>query len=388
MSHSTFSARIRAIITLLVLISSFPAYAEVKAPRGEMAGIWDIVDEGHNKYDELSLSISHQHIGIGYRSADKPLFATGLVRKPGSKTLSEASARPYVGDDGTVTMKFGQFEYNGQSSVEYSVKPTADPDTLVGTWSYDGKSLRNASGKSVWRRRPPIHIDSIYFETPSPEAEGQYIRHSAKPGEGILEIPQARTRGNLTITILGDRMAGGHNLLIDVPGETFKTRDRGWLCENGAHHDYGDEWRKCGSTKTLGDGVIGLRFMIRSQKAWALGSHTIWLDGQPMGIRIISAEEAARKETLRRNKPELVFLNSYKRPRDKAEFAYGDTFFLRVKYLRAPDSPPTQVTLEWQGKSASVDVFPEKDKDTEFTSKGLVFEYGEPAVFRQEGESP
>jgi len=286
------------VLVAILLIFPNITFAQqiIKAPRMSMNGIWDIEDDNNKKYDALSLAVSHQFSGIGLRSTEEPIVGSGVVKWPGKTYWSNTQAKLRRAEDGTVTMAFGQFGYCNCVSVEYTMKPSDNPDVLVGEWFYrKGKTKKEKHGKSVWRRRPPVKIDSIYYYIGSANPKQTFTRNKIQYGEGPLKIEQRFTPGTLWITIMGERLAGGHNFWMDTEDNNLNVRDKGWFCKNGRHFDYGDEWRRCGTEKTLGDGVVGLRFAVRVKKKMAPGPRTIWLDGQPIEI-YISNENKERGE--------------------------------------------------------------------------------------------
>lgn len=345
------------------------AQSEIIAPRMAMDGIWDIEDEGNEKYTALSLAISHQFTGIGHRSQGNPIYGAGVWKLSGENFWRGAGGTLKRAEDGSITMSHGQFEYCMCKTVDYAVKPTSDPDVMTGTWIFKGKGDYKASGKSIWRRRPPLQIDSI-----SIYAHGQ-TRHKTRPSAGPLKIEQRFTRGDIRVTIKGKRLAGGHNLGMDLEGDALKIRDQRWLCKNG---DRRDSWPRCGNEQTLGDGVSGISFVIRSSKTMEPGLRTIWLDGQAIPLEVVT-EPVKPPEVA-----EILLMDLEGNPIPEDLVSYGQKFLLHVLYEDVPAKPPENLKLNWEeGTYSVVDLFPTEEK-TRFTSQPLSYGFDEQAVLEQE----
>lgn len=277
---------LKIFLFIAVFIGSYTGavQAEPMAPKGPLDGIWDIKDEGNELYDALSLTISHQFTGVGHRTSEDPLYAIGVVKWPEADYLAEATGTINYLADGTVTLKFGQFEYCNCVAVHYTLKPSNDPNILIGKWVFNKGNDKETTGKSVWVRRPAAKIKSINYSISSADPEQRFIRHEAEYKKEPLKIERRYTPGSLWINIMGERLVGGHNFWIDDENETIQLRKMGWLCEDGRHATY--DWKGCGSKKTIGDGVVGIRFALRITKPLDPGLRTMWLGGEPIEFEI------------------------------------------------------------------------------------------------------
>ncbi|MCG8639875.1 MAG: hypothetical protein MI862_09060 [Desulfobacterales bacterium] len=354
------SEKIIFIFTLAVLLfTPLPCGAGETAPRGPLGGIWDISDQGNDKYSRLSLAISYQFVGLGHRTADTPVYGVGVVQWPGTDYWSEATAELSVEKDGTVIMNFGKFAYCNCVPVVYRMKPTDDPDILVGEWRYDKK---NQKGSSRWQRKPEPRLDKLGYYT---EGNGKQQVTGVTPGHEALAVPQNMTRGDLRLYIWGDRLAGGHNVWMDPEGGNIRVREAGWVCGDGSRRRWGDGWRKCGSRETLGDGVAGIYLDIRFKAPLDAGTRTLWLDGQAMKLHIFDPSQpgSGPPPAPRTAAVQSVEILNAASLEPAVDVKPGDRIRVRVTFDSAPAEPAADVSVKTHlsGDEIIVTTRPTKD---------------------------
>jgi hypothetical protein len=361
-----------AISLLLTTATQAFASDKVKAPKGKLNGIWIIEDTGNDNIDVLELALSHQYSGLGNRTEQSSVVGVGRIKYPGKPFFENASGKLNLAGDGTVTMAFGQFGFCNCLTVDYTVKPTGNPNIMRGEWKH-----RETSGATTWRRQPPIKINAVNYRLSSPNPKENYVRDNTFDLEEPLNIAQEHTIGNFWITILGDRLAGGHNMWVDDDGGNIMIRDIGWLCKNGEHREGGDSWKFCGSDRELGDGVVGIKFLVISKGPMPTGVRELWLDGQKISLNVfdttLDTQETQSTVEIRILTPDLT-------PIDKDHISYGEPFVVQAVYSEKPDTVPDSVTLEWVGGNTVVRLHPSGEEGTAFASNTMHYVYDKRAI--------
>lgn len=298
-------------------------------------GMWTITARGNPKVAALTIAVSRESHGLGYRDPEGPLLAAGVLRYPGSSNYRNFDLSISRSDDGTIRIRFGQFEYCNCVPVEYTARPTSNPDVMAGEWIY-----KDQRGPAVWRRGPSARIQSVEMGMAIRTDQGTYVSDRFGFGErpGRVERTHRVTcgygqmRGNCDgfwIAIRGENFAGAQDLWID-PASHMEINKAGWLCANGRMKDWGAGWRGCGSTKRPGDGVVGLSVKLLFWDGIAPGKRTLWVNGQPIPFEMVIHNYPADDKI---GRPALVDLRAMSPDGNPlAALAEGSPFVLEAHY--------------------------------------------------------
>ena len=255
-------------------------------------GIWEVESPGNPKVAALTVFVNHQY-GILHRTdPNAPSTAHGVWQLKGEAGYGQNhfSVTLSITEDGAVTTGLGQFEFCMCVQIKWSVKPTADPNLMVGEWSYRGQR-----GTSIWRRRSAqavirsVAIGNAYTNE-SGEWTWDQFEYGSRPGRIERRHPvscgHGRMRGNcdaLWITVLGENFAGNHNIWID-PATHIELNRGHWVCGSGAT---GYTWDRCGVGADPGATVAGVQFKLIFWDGMVPGPINVWVDGHPIPIEMV-----------------------------------------------------------------------------------------------------
>jgi hypothetical protein len=294
------------ILLTFALILSVEARADTHgqvSPKNIVDGIWDVEDEGSVKIDAMTLTINRQFASLGKRTKNTPLVTVGLVRHKGDSHFQKfGKFHLAVSDDGTITMSHGQFGYCNCGAIDYTMRATGDPDVMIGEWVYKD----DERGTSIWRRRPPITIESVSYVLRHSYKNQRYLRDTVAYGERPLNVtdwPKAYQR-SIWLTVSGRGLAGGHDVWLD-PSSKLKLRDRRWRCQDNRTREGGDGWTSCGNWGKPDLGVVALVLEIKIPKNTTAGIKTLWIDDQPVHFYVHAINEPEEP-----NQPKLVMLDA------------------------------------------------------------------------------
>lgn len=336
-----------------------------RAPRLAIDGIWDIEDDGLDLYNNLTLAISHGHAGVGPRDPALTQLATsmGITRYKDRDHFSEVNATPVLQDDGSVTMQFGQFEYCNCVSVDYDVRSTGDPDVLIGRWVFNKGNDDETSGRSVWRRQPAMEIETLNYRLGGPDPAQHFVRNEIAYGTGSLRVKDEFGATTRFIEIRGTGMPGGHDFWYDSLDGAIQIDQGGWMCADGRHATFGNDWINCGNRQAIDDGVVGLRFRLRAPQGLPTGKTTLWLAGQPIPIIFGAEEPLASIRFLKWDEGELL---------TTTEIAEGDPFWIEAFFKSRPDVDRRTLTLHVGEREFGVPAARTEEDGNTFRSSAFV----------------
>ena len=331
------------VLLALALTLSVEARADthdLASARNFIDGIWDIEDVGSVKIESMTLSINREFASLGKRSKDTPLVAAGIVRHIGDVGFRKARrrlGRLARSEDGTITMSYGQFGYCNCGSIDYTMRPTGDPDVMIGEWVYTG----DERGISIWRRRPPIRIEAVSYVLRHSNKAQRFVRDAVVYNERPLNVadwPKAYER-SIWLTISGQGFAGGHEVWLE-PGSQLKLGSKRWRCHDGRSRKSYAGWTDCGNWDTPDLGVVGLVMVIRISKSITSGIKTLWIDNQPVHfyVHAIAGNDPKIRQTDLTN-VEIIEAETLD-PID--EIAIGQSFRVRLTFAEDPDTEITE----------------------------------------------
>lgn len=262
-------------------------------PFNPLDGIWDIASPGNPKVAAMTVFM-HSSYGILHRGdPNKPSPAHGVARLAGEQGYRQSGFALRLGteDDGSVTTEYGQFGFSGRQRVYWKVRPTADPDVMVGQWEYDEEK-----GRSIWRRRAvTATVRSVRISAAHADPAGEWVddefAYGTRPGRLEREVA-ALSRGCaagltgtcnlLRVAVFGENFAGAHDVWID-PATRFELEAARWICVDGTTESV---WYECGVGATPGDSVTGIRIDLRLRDGIRSGPISIWVDDHPIPIAV------------------------------------------------------------------------------------------------------
>jgi hypothetical protein len=313
---------------------------------GGINGLWDVEAPGNPFFETALVTLNRGYASLGYRAAGGAWVAAGIARKNNKAWFSDINPSAKALEDGSLRLHLTTGGFCGCVKYLVTVKPTGDPNVMVGEWTYGD----DKKGFAVIRRRPPGNFRSVEYVNISADPSQRYVRDRVAFGTRPLKIERrhpvscngARANcGGIWITIYGDNLAGGHDVWID-PASKVENQKAGWLCSNGDFRGSGAEWTKCGSTNVPGDGVIGLRLRLLFWDGMTPGAKTLWIDGHPIHLEIkIDGFPEEDKE----KKPALVLLDALNMQGEQiTQVDEGEPFVLKAIY--DGPHPDSWVTLD------------------------------------------
>lgn len=311
-------------------------------------GIWEVDAPGNPKIDALTIFM-HGNYGILHRGdSNKPSPAHGVWRLKDQELYHGRgfAVRLHVSEDGVVQTGLGQFGYCSCVQLKWRVRPTSDPNMMIGEWSYSD----DQRGVSIWRRRSgKAVIRSVIIDAAFKNEQGERVsdqfgyrsragrferRHPVGCGGGM--------RGNcsaLWVTVLGENFAGAHDVWVD-PATRFELWEARWVCKNG--QTTASAWYKCGVGSVPGDTVAGIQFKFNLWDGIKPGPINIWVDDQPIPVNVM-LHGFPGEET---EKPQLISLTAFDLENKKLlAFTEGAPFVLEAVY--EDDHPDAWVNVEF-----------------------------------------
>ena len=317
------------------------------AMAGDISGAWEVEAPGSPHIEALTVVVNRGFHGLGYRNIVSPLVATTVVRYPGDIAYRHKGINIGRSEDGTITAKFGGFEYCSCVSIYYHVKPTGDPNVMTGEWVY-----LKQRGVTIWRRQPPGDFRSVSYTNITADPSQRFVRDYAAFGTRSLKIERTHPvtcgyghmRGNcggIWVIISGDNLAGGHDVWVD-PASQIEIEKAGWICSNGKYRDYGAEWTSCGSKNAPGDGVVGLFMRVLFWDGMTPGPKTLWVDGRPIHLEM-TIHGYPEEEKIQ--EPALLLLDALNAQGEQIrQIEEGVPFILKTVYDGA--HPDTWVSID------------------------------------------
>lgn len=256
-------------------------------------GIWEVKSPGNPKVAAMTIFM-HSGYGILHRTnPNHPSPAHAVWRMKGANRYgrNSFSLSLSVAQDGTVETRAGQFAFCNCVKIYWKVKPTSDPNIMVGEWRYGKRGAKR--GVSTWHRRSGKGVvRSVTINKAYQDSDGAWVSDQFDYGSrpGIIERRHpvgcgGGMRGNcgsIWITVLGQNFAGAHDVWVD-PATRLELWKARWVCKNGKSED---KWVRCGIGSTPGETVAGILFKLNLWDGMVPGPINIWVDGQPIPINI------------------------------------------------------------------------------------------------------
>ena len=312
-------------------------------PLNPFDGVWDVSSPGNPKIDSLIIYMHSRYGPLHRGDPNQPSPAHGVWRLLNVADFAPTTfSIPFViEEDGFVTSRAGQFDYCNCGQVKWRVRPTGDPNMMVGEWRYGDES-----GDSVWRKRSGAGvIRSVSIHSAFSNEAGEWIDDQVEYGSRAGRLDRtypvgcgAGMRGNcssLYVTIFGENFAGAHDVWVD-PATRLELNEATWVCKNGVNPG-GSRWDECGMSNNPGDSVAGIRIKFYLWDGMKPGQINIWVDDQPIPVNL-SLDGYPESETEQR--PSLVLLDAQNSAGDQlTQVEEGEPFIVKAIFDDAhPDA--------------------------------------------------
>jgi hypothetical protein len=303
-------------------------------------GHWDVVFKDSPELADAYVVINDGQSGLHTRDAEAGLFSSGMMRHNNTTVKGHGSV-PTIGSDGSLHDTFGNWGACSCSPFRTEVRPSGNPDILVGHWTLSGEK-----GVTIWRRRPSMKIESVVVHRGVKNEAGDYVDDQVQYGERPVRIERdhkltcgyGNMRGNcptVTLSIRGQNFAGAHDLWLD-PASYMEMIPR-WECSDG--RSWG-EWNHCTMEPPFGHGNTGIRVQLIMWDGIKPGPRTLWVDGQPVPFEL-----SINNFPDEIKKPELISLEAWGTGETKLEeLPEGVPFTLEAAYDE--DHPDEWVTID------------------------------------------
>lgn len=253
-------------------------------------GVWEVEMPGNPfiAHAVVAVDIDGGHLALRDPNTGSP--ATGLVRYKDKQGYRQFGPNAKVTESGAFQAKLGAFGFCGCVPLLSEVKPTSQPDLMVGEWTY-----KEERGLAIWRRRPGIEIRKVTLSRALyDEAGGQVpdrYAYGARPGlverrhKVTCGAGQARANcDRFWVTVTGENFAGSPSVWIDPAGK-MEIREADWICRDGLKK--ANAWYKCGNARRPGGDVVGVQVKLLLRDGITPGPRTLWIGGQPVPFRFV-----------------------------------------------------------------------------------------------------
>ncbi len=357
------------------------------APHGRndgLTGLWDVEASGNPFHETATVALNRGYAGVGHRDPQaQNLVAAGVARDKDKNHFRTINPTARETEDGSLYIHLVTSGYCGCVPYTVTVKPTGDPNVMIGEWAFDYNKAKVKKGTAILRRRPAGQFGAASLNwTPAGPAQG-FARDEVPFGTRPLRIELrhpvtcgyggARANcGGTRLAVWGTNLAGGHDAWID-PASHIELRKAGWICANGDFRDFGAGWTRCGSGRDGGDGVVGLGFHLLFRDGMTPGARTLWIDGHPIHLEV--ALEGFPEDE-KPAEPALVLLDA-RDAADKliAEVREGEPF--QVKAIFEASHPQSWVSVAVPSLAPQATVVLRRTDDPKvFQSEWLAVEAG------------
>ncbi len=363
-------------IMLLVMFVSV-GLAQEKAgglnPPLGLEGTWDVELEGCKFVRRATVALGRGRVAFEARDDSRGWRVAGVAENPDGERGAFGIWSADVSDDGVIAFSLGRHGFSGSRLTvvgnALDAKGELRAGQIVGEWRY-----RDDRGKTTWRKRPSIQIESVIFNSQVRDDRGRpivdKISHGQRPGIVRRSHPLNCGYGNMrancpkfSIEAMGKHFAGLHSVWIDPAYHLEITP--GYLCSDGSV----GEWSGCGGGDQIGDGVVGIRMQVLVRNDVTPGRKVLYIDEQPIPFDLeikgfpesqagTPAEAADDSDTgIREQKVRLALLGPGGvdgEPIDTIEGAVP--FRVELKYPELPKTAPETVTIFESEGSNSIHV--------------------------------